>query len=190
MAPPVRQRMRVDEFSAVSEGDPRWLELVDGEIVVNEPRGRHGRLQALVIGELTAWEQRVPSRAQAYGPTAVELTPYDHYGPDVVLARPYAPVDDREYLAEPPLICVEIRSPSTWRHDIGRKKAVYEAEGVQELWLVDDVGEVVLVFRRSTPDHPTYDVTAELGRDDVLTSPLLPGFELPLARLFDAVRGR
>jgi Uma2 family endonuclease len=81
----------------------------------------------------------------------VELTEHDHYGLDVVVARADAPLDDRGYLAEPPLLCVEIRSPSTWRYDIGRKKSVYEAEGVAEVWLVDDVAEVVLVFRRSTP---------------------------------------
>jgi len=189
MVPAVRQRMRVDEFSAVSEDNSRPMELVDGEIVVmSHPRQRHARLQALLIAALAAWEGEAPGRPRACGPTAIELTPYDHYGPDVVVARAGAPVDERGYLADPPLICVEIRSPSTWRNDIGRKKSVYEAEGVAETWLLDDLAEEMLVFRRSAPGHPTYDIALELTTADTLTSPLLAGFALVLGDLFGAGR--
>ncbi len=185
MATKVRQRMRVDEFAAMSEGDPRPMELIDGEVVVmSHPRRRHALLQARLIGETVGWGRQASGRPETYGPTAVELTEHDHYGPDIVVARCGARVDERGYLVEPPLICVEIRSPSTWRYDIGRKKSVYEAEGVAEVWLVDDVAEAILVFRRSTPAQPTYDVALELGASDKLTSPLLAGFALPLTRLF------
>jgi Uma2 family endonuclease len=181
--------MHVDEFAAMSEGDQRPMELINGEVVVmSHPRWTHARLQSVLLGELWAWERQAPGRAQAVAPTAVELTEHDHYGPDVVVARTDAPLDHRGYLAEPPLICVEIRSPSTWRYDIGRKKSVYEAEGVAEVWLVDDVAEVVLVFRRSTPRHSAYDVALELGTTESLISPLLPGFALALDGFFAAVR--
>ena len=50
-----------------------------------------------------------------------------------------------------PDLAIEIRSPSTWRYDIGAKKSVYEREGLPELWLVDGDANVVLVFRRSAP---------------------------------------
>lgn len=189
MATQLKQRMDVDEFAAMSEGDPRPMELIDGEVVVmNHPRWAHARLQSVLMGELLAWERQAPRRAQAAAPTAVELTEHDHYGPDVVVARADAPLDERGYLAEAPLICVEIRSPSTWRYDIGRKKSVYEAEGVAEVWLVDGVAEVVLVFRRSRPGQPAYDVALELGTTESLTSPLLPGFALALEGLFAAAR--
>ena len=79
---------------------------------------------------------------------------------------------------------VEVRSPSTWRHDIGPKKAGYEAMGVRELWLVDFTS--VLVFRRSDPKRPDFDVSLELTPDETLTSPLLLGFALPLADLYPA----
>lgn len=185
MATTARKRMTVEEFRAISEPDPRRMELVDGEIVVmSEPRLDHGRLQALLMGAIVAWERAVPGRAQVAGPTGVQLTPHDAYGPDLVISRSQPRRDERGFLGELPLICVEIRSPTTWRNDIGRKKAVYEAEGVPELWLVDDVAEVVLVFRRSAPAVAYYDATLELTADETLTSPLLPGFALPLAELF------
>ena len=180
-----RTRTTVEEFLAISERDSRRMELIDGEIVVvSEPRLAHGDLQALLIGALAQWQRQVPGRARVAGPTGVHLGPHDAYGPDVVVRRSQARVDARGYLAEVPLICVEIRSPTTWRNDIGRKKSVYEAYGVPELWLVDDVASVVLVFRRSAPTVDYYDTALELDVGDMLGSPLLPGFELALSELF------
>ena len=79
-----------------------------------------------------------------------------------------------------PDLVVEVRSPSTWRFDIGAKKDNYERYGVGELWLVDTAAYVVFVFRRSTPDAPRFDVSLEFGPGETLTS-LLPGFALAVA---------
>ena len=78
------------------------------------------------------------------------------------------------------------RQPSTWRYDIGAKKAAYERHGLPELWLVDIPAEQVLVFRRSRSGAARFDVTLELAGDDALASPLLPGFELTLRELFQS----
>jgi len=83
-----------------------------------------------------------------------------------------------------PDLAVEVRSPSTWRYDIGLKKGAYERHGLPELWLVDTDADAVLVFRRSEPTAPTFDVSLELAREDDLRSPLLSGFVLPVAALF------
>jgi Uma2 family endonuclease len=83
-----------------------------------------------------------------------------------------------------PDLCVEIRSASTWRFDIGAKKRVYESGGLPELWLVDDAAEAVLAYRRSDPESETFDVALELRRGESLTSPQLPGFELSIDELF------
>lgn len=83
-----------------------------------------------------------------------------------------------------PDLCVEIRSASNWRYDLGVKKRVYEDGGLPELWLVDDAAEIVLVYRRSRPDAPTFDVALELGAGKTLASPPLPGFGLRAGQLF------
>ena len=83
-----------------------------------------------------------------------------------------------------PDLCVEIRSDSTWRYDVGVKKRVYEVARLPELWLVDDASETVLVYRRSTLRSDTFDVALELGSGEAVTSPQLPGFELTLDELF------
>ncbi|MEA2233741.1 MAG: hypothetical protein QOD83_3557 [Solirubrobacteraceae bacterium] len=90
--------------------------------------------------------------------------------------------EDRPYpLAD---IAIEVRSPSTWRYDIGAKKAAYERAGLKELWLVDTSADVLLVFRRSSTASTSFDQALELTTEDELTSPLLPGFVLPLSALF------
>jgi len=83
-----------------------------------------------------------------------------------------------------PDIVAEIRSPSTWRFDIGAKKAAYERHGLSELWLVDSVAYAVLIFSRSKPNATSFDLALELGRGDALESPLLPGFSLAASELY------
>ena len=112
-------------------------------------------------------------------PTAERMTAEEY------LARPYrVPPRDAARPYAVPDLGVEIRSPSTWRYDIGEKKSGYERAGLPELWPVDTAADEVLVFRRSAPEAPVFDVALELTRAEQLTSPLLSGFELALDAVF------
>jgi Uma2 family endonuclease len=180
-------RMTVEEFLAITvEGDRK--QLIDGAVVVNdEPKLVHGVLQARLCSALQAWVESGPGRGLVSMPTNVELDAHNLFGPDIVwIAEEHLPPDLNRYPERVPDLCVEIRSPGTWRYDVGAKKAAYERGGLPELWLVDDVACSVLVFRRSTPEAPVFDVALELGVGDELTSPQLPGFALPLGRLFSS----
>jgi Uma2 family endonuclease len=185
MNAPTAQRLTVDEYYALpTEGDRR-TQLIGGEVVVSHPRPIHAVLQMRIAAALQGWADADDGRGLAMLTTDVVLTEYDAYGPDIVwVSEKRVPRDLEKRLARVPDLCVEVRSPSTWRYDIGRKKSVYEASGLAELWLVDH--DAVLVFRRSGPAEPTFDVALELNREDRLTSPQLPGFGLDLARLFRA----
>ena len=46
------------------------------------------------------------------------------------------------------------------------------------------MAETVLVYRRSAPDAPAFDVELELAAGESLTSPQLEGFALDVAELF------
>jgi Uma2 family endonuclease len=176
--------MTVEQFNAISvEGDRK--QLVDGRIIVNEPLLIHGKLQGGIYAELRAWTKAGPGRGHAGLPTDVVLDEHNLFGPDVIwIAEEHLPPDLNRYPERVPDICVEVRSPGTWRYDIGAKKAAYERGGLPELWLVDDRAHCVLVFRRSKPDAPEFDVALELGAGDELTSPQLPGFALAIDELF------
>jgi len=109
------------------------------------------------------------------------------YAPDL-LWYGNGPIDECGRPYPIPDLAVEVRSPSTWRYDLGTKKANCERYGLRELWLVDTNGACVLVYRRSRPDAHTFDVELELSREHALTSPLLPGFALALEELFGSGR--
>jgi Uma2 family endonuclease len=60
---------------------------------------------------------------------------------------------------------------------------VYALAGVREYWIVDPDVDRVRVYRR---DGDRFGRAIELSREhgDQLSTPLLPGLEMPLARLF------
>jgi len=178
-----------DEYYTLTvEGDR--TQLVDGEIVVNEPKGVHALLQERLAFALGAWVRAGEGRGQLLHPTDLRMDARNVYGPDLLWfsdrsMRSAFPRGLDAYPERVPDLCVEVRSESTWRHDIGAKKRVYEQGGLPELWLVDSAADTVLVYRRSTPDSRTFDVALELGRGETISSPHLPGFELPLETLFE-----
>ena len=178
--------MTAEEFLALpvpQHGRP-W-NLVAGEVVMNDPTVLHNEAVGDLLFALQAWSRAKPRRGAARVPLSVQIDERSVYAPDVLW---YAQGRVPDRYDEPPYplpdIAVEVRSPSTWRYDIGAKKAGYERRGLPELWLVDTQADAVLVFRRSRSDAPTFDVALELDREEQLTSPLLPGFSLPLAEVF------
>lgn len=178
------ERMTAERYYEITvEGDRK--QLVDGRIVVTEPKAIHMLLQLRLAYALHGWVQAGERRGLALLPTDVRMDDFNVYGPDVLWFRQERiPANLRGYPEHVPDLCVEIRSPSTWRYDIGAKKRVYEAGGLAELWLVDDVAETILVYRRSKPTVPEFDVAVELARGDTLESPMLPGFALSLEEFF------
>ena len=180
--------MTAAEFLALGP-NPRGVrqELIDGELVVNEPGWLHNEAQLEIAFALKSWTRSGTERGSVGLPLDVLLDDQNVYEPDVVWYRHgRAPKRDDPLPYPVPDIAVEVRSPSTWRFDIGAKKANYERYGAAELWLVDTAADVVLLFRRSKPDGRDFDVSLELTAANALTSPLLPGFSLPVGEIFAA----
>ncbi len=118
------------------------------------------------------------SRCRAGSKLDVKLDEENVYAPDLLwYADGHGPAEDRPRPHPVPDLAVEVRSPSTWRYDIGVKKQVYETRGLAELWLADPAARTVLVYRRSAPAAGTFDVALEPGPGESLSSPLLPGFK-------------
>lgn len=165
----------------------RRTQLIDGEVIVNSPRWRHQEITGFLYHRFCTWIDEGDARGKASLPVDFELGLDQVYDPDVVwFDDAHAPTgDDVPRFTEPPQLAVEVRSESTWRYDIGRKKQVYEATGLAELWLVDTASDSVLVYRRSSPGSTSFDVALELRTPEDLTSPQLQGFSLPIAELFD-----
>lgn len=179
------RRLSAEEYFALPPG-PRFTQLIDGEVVVNQPNLRHQRITLELAQLLWAWCRAEPDRGEAGIPVDVHLDDHNVFAPDVWwVAESRRPARDAPRIVGPPDLVAEVRSPSTWRYDVGTKRATYERAGVAELWLVDTEADSVLVFRRSLASVPQFDVALELAAGDVLTTPLLPGLAIDLADLFD-----
>ena len=186
-AMPAVARMTAQEYLA-RPYDPaeRGLELIGGRLVdMHDPRLPHELVCGEISHALEVWRRALPGRGLAMRSIDILIGRHDVYGPDVLWYREdRAPRRDDARPYPVPDLAIEVRSPSTWRYDIGAKKSGYERAGLPELWLVDTAADVVLVFRRSKPDASAFDESLELERGDRLTSPLLPGFALHLDALF------
>lgn len=182
----VAERMMAAEFLDLppsERGRPRSL--VDGEVVLNDPTVLHAATVMNLLRALDGWAQAEPRRGSTLVPIDVLIDERNVYKPDILwYAQGHLPGLEDPPPYPVPDLAVEVRSPSTWRYDIGAKKAGYERRGLPELWLVDTMADAVLVFRRSRRDAPSFDVADELDRDARLESPLLPGFSLALSEVF------
>jgi len=184
MAMTLPRRMTVEEFIDASAGVREPAQLIDGVLVVSQPRFRHQDAVASILVALSAWCDGASGRGAVSLPLDVELDDHNVYGPDVLWYGDIADIEMNGFQQRVPDLAVEVRSPSTWHYDVGVKRQTYERYGLPELWLVDtDAGEV-RVLQRSGPDVAGFDVELKVGCDEVLTSPQLPGFELPLSEVF------
>ena len=179
-------QMTAEEFLALAREDARQWQLIDGEVVMNDPSRVHNGAQGAIFFSLREWAGAASGRGWVGLPLDVQLDGRNVYEPDVLWyreSRMPGRDDPRPYPM--PDLAVEVRSPSTWRFDIGRKKQNYERFGVGELWLVDTAADVVFVFRRSTPQSARFDVSLGFNPGEMLTSQLLPGFSLAVSEIFE-----
>jgi Uma2 family endonuclease len=183
---PVVEPMTAARYMAlVDDGEYRWAQLVGGELIMDPPKLSHQLVCMQILVEIELWTRAEAGRGLVSIPLAVHVGEHDVYQPDIVFfGDERAPARDALPPYPVPDLAVEVRSPSTWRYDIGAKKAGYERSGLPELWLVDTAAEEILIFRRSRADAPTFDVALELTRDETLSSALLAGFALPVAAIF------
>jgi Uma2 family endonuclease len=187
-AMPAAQTLTADEFLELplDMDEYGWAPcLVEGELVVNQPLVDHQELLQRLTFALATWVEAGAGRGFVVGPLDVLIDDRNVYAADLLwYAEGRRPPRGSHAPYAMPDLAVEVRSPSTWRYDIGAKKSGYERKGLPELWLVDTPASEVLVFRRSAPDAPRFDLALELSTTDVLESPLLPNFALSLKALF------
>ncbi len=176
--------LTAEEFLARDDW-PRGSQLISGEVIANQPAPPHEFILGKLHARLLAWAEAEPGRGLPGLSVDLRMGPADVYAPDLWwVSEERRPAPDANALEGLPDLVVEVRSPSTWRYDVGVKRAMYESGGVDELWLVDTESRSVLVYRRSSLEAPGFDEALDLAEAEELTSPRLPGFHVPVGSLF------
>jgi Uma2 family endonuclease len=166
--------------------DGKRHELIGGEhFVTPSPNLRHQRISGRLYLLIGSWLEANPLGEIFYAPLDVVMSNVDVVEPDLLYmtSERAAEIATGIHVHGVPELLVEIASPGTRRRDETIKRALYERKGVTEYWVVDPVIDAVRVYRR---DGDRFARVVEFSRNagDVLTTPLLPGLEIPLERLF------
>jgi Uma2 family endonuclease len=166
--------------------DDTRYEIIDGELhAAKQPQWHHQYACSRILYALTDWDDQAGLGATVPTPGVI-FSPENGVAPDVVwVSRERLPglLDDGGHLRAAPELMVEVLSPgaANKRRDRQLKLDLYSREGVLEYWIVDWQARTVRVYRR---DQTVLQLVATLRGDEVLTSPLLPGFSCSISRFW------
>jgi Uma2 family endonuclease len=162
--------------------DGKRYEILEGDLIVMpSPSLRHQRtIRHLCVRLHRFLEERSTGE--------VILSPFDVVFDDTNVCQPDLLVvltDHDAILTQrcargAPDIAIEVLSPSTAGNDLVRKRRIYERHGVSEYWVIDPEERTARIYRRKAGRLVQ---SEELGPAGCLSSPILPGFDFPLAEL-------
>jgi Uma2 family endonuclease len=168
-------------------GDINRYELASGRILMTPPAAwEHAKIEAKVIRILEDFVSK-HNLGTVFGSSAgYELPSGDTLEPDAsFISRQRwskGPQPRRgQFLKIVPNLVVEILSPATARRDRIEKKRVYEANGVDEYWLVDPYRREITVFHLV---GGKYGVETRFEARQKLRSEVLTGLEVLTRFLF------
>ena len=178
--------MSVDEFLDLPEPDDKpKLELDDGELyVMPRPRRVHQFLKdglvAYFRNHLDSF-QEPPAVMYSELVTILSREPRRVLVPDLaIILHEHTDIFVSGYAEGPPDIVIEILS-SDRNRDLVRKRQLYAEAGVPEYWVFDYENDTVTPLELQGGQYVERGI---LTSDDTLTTPLLPGLDIPLADLF------
>jgi Uma2 family endonuclease len=177
--------MTPEEFDATENWDDNYrYELIGGRLIVTPPplpgeRDPNGELEHL----LRQYKEHHPKGA-ALDKTLYEQTVRTHTSRRRADRVIWAGLGRGPTRRDPPTVVVEFVSASHRdRHrDYVEKRQEYQAVGVAEYWVIDRFRRRMTVVR----NHEAGAEELSVQEHDIYRTPLLPGFELPLSRLFRA----
>ena len=175
------------DYLGLPEGGPLRYEVIDGELYMTPaPNIRHqeilGTLYRLVGNFIASADTSLGKIYPAPCDVVLSADPLQVVQPDLVFvskARAFI-VTERNIQGVPDLV-VEILSEGTMIRDRREKFRLYERFGIPEYWIVDQMDDNVSVYRLANKKYPDPLI---LRKDELLESPLLPGFSIRISDLF------
>ena len=184
------KRLTFEEWQALPETN-QLCEVVDGVLVMPpSPFGEHQWVSDEIIVKLRPYleEKGLGIAISAPYDVLISRSPLRVRQPDILvvnadltgITRP-ADLTGLPHLVSPPLLVVEVLSPSNTPRDIEERLEDYRSIGVPECWLASFATRTIQVLRL-TSDASI--IIATYGLGDVLRSEVVPEFELAVDDVF------
>ena len=183
-------RFTTSDLECLPGGDGVRYEIIDGELYVSKAPGWHHQYTSgEIFAALRDWSHSTGSGVVLLAPGVI-FAEDDNVIPDVVWissARFEKVWDEAGHMRAAPDLAIEVLSPGAEneQRDRSLKLKLYSRQGVKEYWSVDWQLQAIQVYRR---EELALRLFATLEGEDVLTSPLLPGFACPLPGLWTPAR--
>jgi Uma2 family endonuclease len=173
--------LTAEQFDSYPFEEDKRYELDEGELIeITRPAYKHNRVMKKLLVELELYLRSNPIGEVQTSENLYALSPSTRRSPDVavILGDRQEELKDAKVIPIIPEIAAEILSPSETPRMIHRKLKQYFEAGVKEVWIIDPESSTAEIW--SGPHLPDHELTVV----DSLSSPLLPGFALTLAELF------
>ena len=181
---PQRVRFNYEDFLLFPD-DGKRHEIIDGDhFMTPSPNTKHQSVSFKLSAAIANFLAGSGIGRAFAAPFDVVLSDEDIVEPDLLfVSSARAAIITDKNVQGPPDLVVEILSAGTRKTDEVIKRKLYERYGVREYWIVDPELEGIKIYRLTDQG---YIRAAELSREtnDSLSTPLLPGFQVPLAELF------
>jgi Uma2 family endonuclease len=164
--------------------DGKRREIIDGELYVTpSPVNYHQKVLLNLTGAFWMFLESHPLGEMRFAPLDVILSEHDVLEPDLLFVLNEHLDILQDWVRGAPDLVIEILSPSTEGRDRGIKLKAYARYGVGEYWIVDPAAQVIEVYRLGAEG---YRLAGTHTRDMAVETPLLLGFSLAVARIFQA----
>ncbi len=157
-------------------------EIIDGDLfIAPTPFVDHQRFVGELAYALGKYSEEHRLGELVLGPMDVILNDLNVLNPDLLFVLNEHKDIIQDWVRGAPDLVIEILSPTTAARDRGVKLRAYARFGVKEYWIVDPEAQAIEIYRL-TPEG--YDLIQTCGLAQILTSPLLPGFQVAVRQIF------
>ena len=180
MSPELRRKLDYSDIAVVPEDGKRY-ELLRGDLFVNPaPSPVHQRISKRLQRQLENYFEARSIGEVFDAPIDLILTDQDVFVPDLIIAADPSHIS-RRGIEAPPLLVVEILSPSTRRVDRGVKSRRYAELGVQHYWIVDPDEKRIECYRL---EKGAFRALVDAHGETTMTHPNWDGLTVDLAALW------
>lgn len=182
---PLPHKLTYEDFLQFPENDGLRHELIGGEHFMAPSPSRKHQFASMSLGSaLFTFLRKNPLGHVYHAPFDVVLSNVDVVEPDLVyISNQRAGILNEKNVRGTPDLVIEILSAGTRKIDETLKLDLYERVGVDEYWILDPGPETARLYRREG-DRLVLVQSLSASAGDFLETPLLPGFSIPLAEVF------